>query len=288
MTSNVPKTITRIPFVVGNWKMHKTLAEATADMVRMGAATRVFDAHSHPAAYRSGGGLRVAIAPVALHLADLARAAPRHLDIFAQDVHWEEKGAFTGAYSAAMLGDLHVRGSIVAHSERRQYFGETNQTAGRKIRALLGAGLDVIYCVGETAPERQAGRLQEVLRAQIHEALQAAGTIDWGACLPAPGACRFNIAYEPVWAIGTGQAATEKEAQEAHAFIRSELAQATSPQVAGSVRILYGGSVKPDNIADFIKAPDIDGALVGGASLQPESFEALCQAAAHALEVRNL
>jgi triosephosphate isomerase len=224
---------------------------------------------------------------VALHLADLARATPRHLDIFAQNVHWESKGAFTGEHSAAMLADVHVRGSLVAHSERRQLFAETNETAGKKIKALLDGGLEVIYCVGETAEQRAAGQLKAVLQSQIHEAIRAAGNIDWQTCLPAPGTCRFNIAYEPVWAIGTGLAATEHEAQEAHALIRAELAQATQASIAEGIRILYGGSVKPENIANFIKAPDVDGALVGGASLSPESFEALCQASVRALAVRN-
>jgi triosephosphate isomerase len=279
--------IVRVPFIVGNWKMHKTLATASNDLVHIGTTTRVYDGHSHPSDYHGGGGLRVAIAPVALHLADLCRVAPRHLDIFAQNVHWEDTGAFTGEHSPTMLAELRVRGSIVAHSERRQHFGETNESAGKKIRALLNAGLEVIYCVGETAAQRSAGLLKNVLQAQIHEAVQAASNLDWGACLTSPGLCRFNIAYEPVWAIGTGKAATEIEAQEAHVLIRNEIALATNPVLAQSTRILYGGSVKPENIGRFMAAPDVDGALVGGASLDPDSFEGLCRATAKTLEIKH-
>jgi triosephosphate isomerase len=278
----------RITLIVGNWKMHKTLGQARADMLHIGTRTRVFDSHASPAAYSGGGGLQTAIAPVDLHLASLAQSAPRHLGIYAQNVHWESHGAFTGEHSASMLADIHVKGSIVAHSERRQYFGETNRAAGLKIRALLGAGLHVIYCVGESAAERDAGLVEKVLETQICEAIAAAGAINWGASTMSPGDCHFNIAYEPVWAIGTGKAATEVEAQHAHEFIRKIVARQTSTQLANAMRILYGGSVNPANISRYLTAPDIDGALVGGASLSPESFEALCKAGASHLEKRNI
>lgn len=283
-----PSLPLRIPLIVGNWKMHKTLAQARADMLHIGSRTRVFDSHASPAAYAGGGGLQTAIAPVDLHLASLAQSAPRHLGIYAQNVHWESHGAFTGEHSAMMLADIHVKGSIVAHSERRQYFGETNRAAGLKIRSLLRAGLHVIYCIGESAAERESGRVEQVLETQICEALAAAGPINWGASSRTPGDCHFNIAYEPVWAIGTGKAATEVEAQHAHAFIRKIMARQTSTHLANAMRILYGGSVNPSNISRYLTAPDIDGALVGGASLTPESFEALCKAGATHLEKRNI
>lgn len=277
----------RIPFLVGNWKMHKTLSEARQDVLRIGEITRFHDGHGKPSSYQGEGALQSAVAPVALHLSELVHHAPRHLKIFAQNVHWETHGAFTGEHSAKMLSDLRVHGSIVAHSERRQFFGETNTTAGWKIRSLLNEGLEVIYCIGETAKERRAGQLKPVLEAQIREALHAAGAISLGSCIRDPRSSTFSIAYEPVWAIGTGLAATEKEAQEAHQFIREVLTSATSADFAQRTRILYGGSVKPENIGRFLNASEIDGALVGGASLQPESFAALCQAASKCLEVEH-
>jgi triosephosphate isomerase (TIM) len=171
-------------------------------------------------------------------------------------VHWEEDGAYTGEISARMLLELGVYGAIVGHSERRQYFGDTDETAGNRARAALDAGMFVIACVGETEQERETGVTEEVLRRQV-AAFEADDNL--------------VLAYEPVWAIGTGKTATPEIAQEAHAFIKSVL----------DVPVLYGGSVKPDNAAVLLSQPDVDGALVGGASLDLESFIAICRAGAN-------
>jgi triosephosphate isomerase (TIM) len=178
---------------------------------------------------------------------------------YAQNVHWESEGAYTGEISAPLLHELGVFGSIVGHSERRQYFGETDEGVARRARAALAAGLGVIACVGETQEERDSGDTKTVLRVQV-DAIRAA-CADEDALV---------LAYEPVWAIGTGQTATPELAQEAHAFIKSVLDRP----------VLYGGSVKPDNAAELMSQPDVDGALVGGASLDVESFASICRAAA--------
>jgi triosephosphate isomerase (TIM) len=179
--------------------------------------------------------------------------------VYAQNVHWSDDGAFTGEVSAPMLRELGVQGSIVGHSERRRYFGETDETVARRARAAQGHGLGVIACVGETIEERQSGEMGLVLRVQVEAVAEAIDADD-------PG---FVIAYEPVWAIGTGETATPAQAQEAHAFIKTLL----------DVRVIYGGSVKPENAVELLSQPDVDGALVGGASLDVESFTAICQAA---------
>ncbi len=181
------------------------------------------------------------------------------LTTFAQNVHWEPEGAYTGEISAPMLLALGVKGAIVGHSERRQYFGETDTRVARRAHAALGAGLGVIACVGETREERDAGDTETVLRIQTEAIRDACGPHD-----------RLVLAYEPVWAIGTGLTATPELAQQAHALIKSLLDRP----------VLYGGSVKPDNAAELMAEPDIDGALVGGASLDIESFAAICEAAA--------
>jgi triosephosphate isomerase len=175
--------------------------------------------------------------------------------IYAQNVHWAKEGAFTGEISAAMLQELGVRGAIVGHSERRQLFGETDETVARRAAAALEAGLGVIACVGETEPERESGATEDVLRRQLAVLEAGAGLV---------------VAYEPVWAIGTGKTATPELAQQAHAFIKSLL---DSP-------VLYGGSVKPENAAELLSQPDVNGALVGGASLEVDSFTTICQAGA--------
>ena len=177
------------------------------------------------------------------------------LTTYAQNVHWEWEGAYTGEISAPMLQELGVSGSLVGHSERRQYFGETDETVAKRTRAALDAGLNVIACVGETLDERERGVTEDVLRRQL------------SVLEPHPN---LVLAYEPVWAIGTGLTATPEMAEEAHAFIKSIL----------DVPVLYGGSVKPDNAAGLLAQPDVDGALVGGASLEVASFTAICQAAA--------
>jgi len=197
-------------------------------------------------------GLDAVICPPFTRLRDCVEAG---LTTYAQNVHWEPEGAYTGEISAPMLLELGVAGSLVGHSERRQYFGETDEAVAKRAQAALEHGIQVIACVGETEAEREAGETEEVLRRQ-------AGVLEAHE--------QLVLAYEPVWAIGTGKTATPEQAQEAHALLRTLI----------DVPILYGGSVKPDNAADLLAQPDVDGALVGGASLDVESFAAICKAAA--------
>ena len=221
--------------IAGNWKMFKGPA-----------ATREFTA-----AFRAPDGVGVVLAPP---FVSLAVAVESGLTIYAQNVHWAEEGAFTGEISPGMLLELGVAGAIVGHSERRQYFGETDETVAKRCEAALASGLGVIACVGELESEREAGETEDVLRRQV-------------SVLPDDE--RLVIAYEPVWAIGTGKTATPEMAQDAHAFVKSLLDRP----------VLYGGSVKPENAAELLGQPDVDGALVGGASLEPEPFAAICRAA---------
>jgi triosephosphate isomerase (TIM) len=190
---------------------------------------------------------------------ELAACVDAGLTTFAQNVHWEPEGAYTGEISAPMLISLGVRGSLVGHSERRRYFGETDSAVARRAHAALAAGLGVIACVGETAEERDSGNTNMVISVQVAAIREECGAAD-----------RLVLAYEPVWAIGTGRTATPELAQEMHAFIKSLLDRP----------VLYGGSVKPDNAAELMAQPDVDGALVGGASLDIDSFVAICEAAA--------
>jgi triosephosphate isomerase (TIM) len=222
--------------VAGNWKMFKGPRETV----------EFLDAFAPP------GGVDVVVCPA---FASLAAAVGRGVPLYAQNVHWAAEGAFTGEISASMLLELGVEGAIVGHSERRQYFGETDETVRLRCEAALGAGLAVIACVGETDAQRDAGETQAVLRRQV-------------AAIPRHE--RLVIAYEPVWAIGTGKTATPEIAQEAHALIKG----------LHDTGVLYGGSVKPENAADLMGQPAVDGALVGGASLEVESFTAICRAAA--------
>ena len=230
--------------IAGNWKMHKGSAE-TAEFC---AVLRE----------RLAGleGVDVAVCPPFVSLGAAVQAlAGTEIAVAAQNVHWDAEGAFTGEVSAAMLLELGVYGAIVGHSERRQHFGETDETTARRAAAALEAGIWVIACVGETEAEREAGETEAVLGRQV-------------PVLPEHE--RLVIAYEPVWAIGTGRTATPELAQEAHAVIRSVL----------DVPILYGGSVKRENAADLLAQPDVGGALVGGASLEVESFASICEEAA--------
>jgi triosephosphate isomerase (TIM) len=221
--------------IAGNWKMFKTRAE-----------TRAFsDAFEPP------DGVDVVICPP---YTSLAAAVETGLTVFAQNVHWAADGAYTGEISIGMLQELGVAGAIVGHSERRQYFGETDEGTVRRAEAALDAGLRVIACVGELETEREEGETEAVLRRQVSVLSRHPNLV---------------VAYEPVWAIGTGRTATPEIAQEAHAFIKSLL----------DAPVLYGGSVKPDNAAELLAQPDVDGALVGGASLDPDSFAAICLAA---------
>ena len=221
--------------IAANWKMFKGPVETLA----------FFDRFEAP------DGVDVVICPP---FVSLEAAVGEEWAIYAQNVHWATEGAFTGEISAQMLVELGVQGAIVGHSERRQWFGETDETVCKRCEAALEAGLGVIACVGETEAEREAGETASVLRRQV-------------ASIPQHG--DLVIAYEPVWAIGTGKTATPEMAQEAHALIKS----------LHSTRVLYGGSVKPENAPELLARPDVDGALVGGASLDPESFAAICRAA---------
>jgi triosephosphate isomerase len=228
--------------IAGNWKMYKTATE-TGEFCR---ALRD--------ALGDGDGVDVAVCPPFTGLAPAVQAlADTEIAVAAQNVHWEPEGAYTGEVSAPMLVDLGVYGAIVGHSERRQYFGETDESVGRRAAAALGAGLSVIACVGELEEERERGETEVVLGRQLAE-LEAHDSL--------------VIAYEPVWAIGTGKTATPELAQEAHAFVKSLI----------DVPVLYGGSVKPENAAELLAQPDVDGALVGGASLEVDSFVAICRA----------
>lgn len=253
--SNRPRT----PLIAGNWKMHKITSEATqlAKELRERLDGRA--------------GADVVLCPPFTALAPV-RAALRGstLELGAQDVHWEARGAFTGAISAAMLLDLACRWAIIGHSERRQYFGDTDETVARKVRAALKAGLKPILCVGETWSEREAGSTDIVVKKQLTAALEG---------LSAEDVAGLAIAYEPIWAIGTGRAATGADAAQVTALLRAETARLISPAASATMRILYGGSVTPANMAEFMEQPDVDGALVGGASLQAESFTGIVGAA---------
>ncbi len=247
--------MSRRPFVCGNWKMFKTASEA--DQLVRELRSRL-----------SSNNVQVAVAPPFTALA-AARGAltGSPIQLFAQNCHWEKQGAFTGEVSASMLKELGCDGVILGHSERRQLFGETDEMVGKKLRAALEAGLHPIVCCGETLQEREANRTWEVVSRQLRGALDAA-TVS-----------RVTIAYEPVWAIGTGKVATTAQAQEVHAQIRGLLRELGGAAAADQVRVQYGGSVKPDNAAELLAQPDIDGALVGGASLKAEDFARIIAAA---------
>jgi triosephosphate isomerase len=227
--------------IAGNWKMYKGPAE-TAEFC-LGLREQTLE------------GVDVVVCPPFVSLAVAVQLlAGTEIAVAAQNVHWEAEGAFTGEVSPAMLRELGVYGAIVGHSERRQYFGETDGTVAQRVLAALEAGLFVIACIGETEAERERGETEDVLRRQL-SVLEPDDNL--------------VLAYEPVWAIGTGKTATPDIAQAAHAFVKSQL----------DAPVLYGGSVKPDNAAELLAQPDVDGALVGGASLELESFTAICRAA---------
>jgi triosephosphate isomerase len=264
----------RRKLVVGNWKMNKSLREGREAFLAFEEATR---------ALVLSGALDVGLAVPALMLPEIATRR-RTARAYAQNVHWGTSGAFTGETPAAHLAELRASGSLVAHSERRQMNGETDATAGGRAAALLAAGLECVLCVGETLAEREAGKLRSVLTRQLQGAFAAAGLSRGDKALGSdPNAPLLSIAYEPVWAIGTGKAATPLEAQEAHAFLRSELTRLWGPDTASRIRLLYGGSVTNANAAAFFACPDVDGALVGGASLDPAAFATLCGIAASAV-----
>lgn len=247
----------RIPIIAGNWKMHTT-ADTALDLAR-GVRERVDGI----------GGVEKVACPPFPFLALVADALKgSSITVGAQNMHWEPQGAYTGEVSAAMLQGV-VEFVIIGHSERRAYFCETDDTVNKKVSAALAAGLRPILCVGETEREREDGKTNEVLIRQTRGALKD---------VDVPNG--FAIAYEPVWAIGTGKAATGAMANEAIALIRSQVTALSDNARGESLRILYGGSVTPDNIAEFIAEPDIDGALVGGACLKADSFASIVEQAA--------
>ena len=242
----------RMPFIAANWKMHKTVAEATA---YAGAFRDRMAAVRHA---------EVVVAPpfTALHAVAMLLADSR-VGVAGQNLHAAPQGAFTGEVSAGMLKEAGAAYVIIGHSERRQLFGDTDEAVNAKLHAALGAGLAPIVCVGETLDERESGRMFQVLNRQV-----AAGL----AAVDAALAGSIVVAYEPVWAIGTGRNATPPQAQEAHAHIRQRIARALGGGVAAGCRVIYGGSVKPGNAGALAAEPDVDGALVGGAGLDPDSF----------------
>jgi len=247
----------RRPVIAGNWKMYKTQAETSAFF---SSFTPLVGAATH---------CDIVIAPPYTAIAaavDSARGSK--IAISAQDVFWEKEGAFTGEISANMLVEAGCRYVIIGHSERRQYFGEIDETVAKKTKTALGAGLTPIVCVGEMLAQREAGQTETVCRTQF--------TGGPGALTPEEFS-RILIAYEPVWAIGTGKVATPEIAAAAHRFLRQCAESKFSTQAASSLRILYGGSVKPDNIQGLMAQPELDGALVGGASLDAKSFAAIVE-----------
>ncbi|MFN3019681.1 triose-phosphate isomerase [Chryseobacterium sp. TY3] len=244
--------------VAGNWKMNKNFADAKALMIQLLEYKK-----NNPT------NCEVYIAPPALYLTtakDIFKNG--EVEVFAQDVSEYQSGAYTGEISVEMVNSIGIDGSLVSHSERRQYHGETDSHANRKVKALLDAGLTPIYCNGETLEQRKAGQHFEVVKNQTEVALFT---------LSADDIKKVVIAYEPVWAIGTGETATPAQAQEIHAHIRNLIAAKYGQEVANEISILYGGSVKPDNAKEIFSQPDIDGGLIGGAALKIEDFSKIIE-----------
>jgi triosephosphate isomerase len=245
----------RRPVIAGNWKLYKTVQEAL-DLVT-GLIPLV----------KKNRDVDIVVAPVFTALTNVKGAvAGSNIMISAQDCYWEDEGAYTGEVSPKLLKDAGCSHVIIGHSERRQFFGETDETVNKKIKAALNEGLTVIFCIGETLEERDAGKTLDVLKTQVVNGLSGITGEQFNNTI---------IAYEPVWAIGTGKTASDEQAQEVHAFIRSLVAGLYNKTAADGIRILYGGSVKPENIKGLMNQPDVDGALVGGASLKAESFGAI-------------
>ncbi len=248
-------------FIAGNWKMNKTVSESVA-LIRevRSAVSQVRDR------------VEIAIAPPFTALHPAAKALEdSNISLAAQNCHASESGAFTGEVSASMLKEVGCSWVILGHSERRQLFGETDASVNNKVRAVMKAGLLPIICVGETLAEREAAKTLDVVTTQVTGCLNG---------VTAAEGSKFVIAYEPVWAIGTGKTATSRQAQEVHAHIRSLLTKLWNAETAAGIRIQYGGSVKADNAAELLSQPDIDGALVGGASLKAADFAAIIKAKA--------
>lgn len=242
----------RIPFIAGNWKMFKTVHEGVVFAKEL--RNIVKDVTS----------VEIVVAPTFLAVYGVAEALRNaNIGVAAQDMYWEREGAFTGQVSAHMIKDAGAEYVIIGHSERRQLFGETDVTVNRKLQAALGAELTPIVCIGETLGEREGSQTLSVLDRQIKDGLDG---------LTGAQVADLVIAYEPVWAIGTGRVATAAQAEEAHAHIRSRVRQWFGADAAEHCHVVYGGSVKPDNVAELMREPDVDGALVGGASLAIKSF----------------
>jgi triosephosphate isomerase len=250
--------VSRVPFIAGNWKMHKTIAEAEAYIQALLPRVAVDD------------GVEIAICPAFTALqamVDSARGS--RVGVFAQNMHEADSGAFTGEVSAPMLTEIDVQGVILGHSERREYFNETDRALQAKVPKALAAGLVPILCVGETEEERERGDTERKLRHQVQEGLEK---------VPLERLPEVVVAYEPIWAIGTGLVATPEQAQDAVAFVRA-LVEGFDKAAGQAVRILYGGSLKPDNAEELLSLPDVDGALVGGASLEAETFAQIVETA---------
>jgi len=245
----------RKPIIAGNWKMNMTVSEAVdfvSQLTPLVADVRETD---------------IVIAPPFTALQAVSREIDgSNIELAAQDVFWESSGAYTGEISPSMVKEVGCRYVIIGHSERRQYFGETNESVRRKIAASLAMGLCPIICVGEALEERESGQTFDVVKAQMVQCLEGFSRQEME---------KIIIAYEPVWAIGTGKTATPQQAEEVHAFIREQLVNITHHGASERVRIQYGGSVNPDTISDLMVQPNIDGALVGGASLKADSFSSI-------------
>ncbi|MCQ9206264.1 MAG: triose-phosphate isomerase [Omnitrophica bacterium] len=245
----------RKPIIAGNWKMNKAAAEAT--LLANGIKRDLFDV----------GNVEIVLCPPFTSLSlvgDVIQDTP--ISLGAQNMHWEKEGAFTGELSAAMLKEAGCKYVIIGHSERRAYFGETNESVNKKVKAALREGLVPIVCVGEKLEDRESGKAFDVVSEHVEKGLEGLGESE---------AVKIVIAYEPVWAIGTGKTASAAQAEEIHKFIRELLSKKYGKKTSESICIQYGGSVKPDNIKELMTEIDIDGALVGGASLKEESFVAM-------------
>jgi triosephosphate isomerase len=245
----------RKPIIAGNWKMNKTTVEASE------LAEKIIPLVSFVK------DREIVLGPPFTSLEAVSETIKgSNIVLAAQNMHWEDKGAFTGEISAEMLLDLGCKYVIIGHSERRQYFGETDETVNKKVKQALKKGLLPIMCVGETLAEREAGKLNDIISRQVTGGLKDISSEDMK---------KLVIAYEPVWAIGTGKTATPEQANEVHSLIREKVKALYNGEIAEGLRIQYGGSVTPENVSSLMAKPDIDGALVGGASLKPESFAAL-------------
>ncbi len=245
----------RKPIIAGNWKMYKTVAESVAFAKQLNEKLKGIQDRE------------IVIAPTFIATASVIDALRfSNIQVATQDAHWENEGAYTSSISPASLKGLGIKYVILGHSEKRQFDNETDERVNRKLKNVLKNGLKAIVCVGETLQERESGKTEKVIENQLKGCLEGIGLGDLASIV---------IAYEPVWAIGTGKNATPEQANEVHAFIRGLVAKKYNSEAAGNIRIQYGGSVKPENVKQLMAQPDIDGALVGGASLKVDSFEAL-------------